>query len=86
VSIEVLSGLKASVDLSLMNSVTVDEANQIEVVQGGTKLGQMYDAVAVKGYALVGGTCPDVGIGGHASGGGQGNLSRKLGLVIESKR
>jgi FAD/FMN-containing dehydrogenase len=71
-------------DLSLMKAVTIDSVSKTAIVQTGTKLGQMYDAVSAEGYALVGGTCPDVGIGGHASGGGQGNLSRKLGLVIDN--
>ena len=71
-------------DLSLMNNVTLDLTSKTARVQGGTKLGHMYEKVAAAGYALVGGTCPDVGVGGHALGGGQGNLSRKLGLVIDN--
>ena len=72
------------IDLSLMNTITLDTNANTATIGAGAKLGQIYQAVAEKNYAFVGGSCPFVGVGGLALGGGFGMLSRKFGLTIDN--
>ncbi|KAF9297837.1 hypothetical protein BGZ88_008823 [Linnemannia elongata] len=69
-------------DLTAMNSVKVkgDKAT----VGSGIRLGKLYlDLFNQGGWTINAGTCPSVGIGGHALGGGFGLLSRKYGLLAD---
>ncbi|KAF9934166.1 hypothetical protein FBU30_003190 [Linnemannia zychae] len=69
-------------DLTAMNSVKVT-GNKAKV-GAGIKLGKLYlDLFNQGGWTINAGTCPSVGIGGHALGGGFGLLSRKYGLLID---
>ncbi|KAG0012220.1 hypothetical protein BGZ82_002681, partial [Podila clonocystis] len=53
-------------------------------VGAGIRLGQLYlDLFFKGGYTLNAGTCPSVGIGGHALGGGFGLLGPKYGLLLD---
>ncbi len=52
-------------------------------IGGGQKLGPIYVATLAKDLYLPGGTCPPVGIGGHAQGGGRGMAHRGLGMLID---
>jgi len=64
------------IDLSRLNRVTVSPDRRTARVQGGTKQGQLYYAVwkqAGNNTAVVGGTCPTVGVGGFL----QGELPRR---------
>ncbi|ARZ66349.1 FAD-binding protein [Streptomyces sp. HU2014] len=72
------------IDLSLMYDVYYCERRRAFAVEGGAKLGRIYEWL-FKGWGvtLPGGVCPGVGIGGHASGGGYGLLSRKFGYVVD---
>ena len=72
------------IDLSLMNEVTLDTTGNTVTIGAGAKLGAIYQKVAASEYAFVGGSCPFVGIGGLAQGGGFGMLSRQFGLVIDN--
>ncbi|KAG0205973.1 hypothetical protein BGX28_002523 [Mortierella sp. GBA30] len=69
-------------DLTAMNSVKV--SGQKAKVGAGIRLGKLYlDLFNQGGWTINAGTCPSVGIGGHALGGGFGLLARKHGLLID---
>ncbi|KAG0056028.1 hypothetical protein BGZ83_006641 [Gryganskiella cystojenkinii] len=71
-------------DLTGMSAVTVSSKG-VAKVGAGIRLGQLYlDLFNKGGYTINAGTCPSVGIGGHALGGGFGLLARKKGLLIDS--
>ncbi len=72
------------VDVRMMDGVDVDAANQTVTVGPGARLGAIYQAIAAHGYALPAGTCPTVGVAGHALGGGYGLLSRSFGLLCDN--
>ncbi len=72
------------VDLSEMRSVTFDPEMNAFCVQAGARLGEVYQALYEGwGVTVPGGVCPEVGVGGHVSGGGYGPLSRRYGLVVD---
>src|SRR5581483_10324103 len=50
----------------------------------GARLGTIYDTLGGHGVAIPAGTCPSVGIGGHALGGGFGLASRAWGLASDN--
>jgi FAD/FMN-containing dehydrogenase len=72
------------IDIRRMGLVTVDAPNQTVAVSAGATLRKIYDAVAAAGFAFAGGSCPTVGIAGHALGGGMGLLGRKFGLCCDN--
>jgi FAD/FMN-containing dehydrogenase len=72
------------IDIRKMGLVTVDAASQTVQVSAGATLGKIYAAVAAAGFAFAGGSCPTVGIAGHALGGGMGLLGRKFGLCCDN--
>jgi len=81
------SVLSDAVTISLNNMKNVMlNIDSTAVVQAGARLGDVYFEVnkQSKGkYAVVGGTCPAVGVGGHFLGGGTGMLSRMSGLACD---
>ncbi len=70
------------VDLSRLATVRV--TNGKAVIGPGARLGNIYDELAGHGLAIPAGTCPSVGIGGHALGGGFGLASRAWGLASDN--
>ncbi len=54
------------------------------VVGPAARLGNIYSALGAHGLAIPAGTCPSVGIGGHALGGGFGLASRAWGLASDN--
>ena len=70
------------VDLSKLASVRV-VAKQA-VVGPAARLGNIYNTLGAHGLAIPAGTCPSVGIGGHALGGGFGLASRAWGLASDN--
>jgi len=70
------------VDLSRLGGVRVTGTRA--VVGPGARLGVVYGALARHGKAIAAGTCPSVGIGGHALGGGFGLASRAWGLASDN--
>ena len=70
------------VDLSRL--ATVHVAGEQAVVGPGARLGSIYNSLAQHGLAIPAGTCPSVGIGGHALGGGFGLASRAWGLASDN--
>ncbi|KAG0203205.1 hypothetical protein BGX28_004438 [Mortierella sp. GBA30] len=74
------------IDLSALQSVQVTGtgANARAKIGSGIRLGPLYLSLYNQGgWTVNAGTCPSVGIGGHALGGGFGLLARKYGLLID---
>jgi FAD/FMN-containing dehydrogenase len=69
------------VDLAGLSGVHVSGATA--VVGAGTRLIDVYSALAAAGRCLPGGSCPSVGIAGLTLGGGIGVLGRKYGLTCD---
>src|ERR1700728_625236 len=72
------------IDTRLINSVTVNAAANTATVGAGASLGALYQAIAPHGFAFPGGSCPTVGVSGHALGGGYGYLARSYGLACDN--
>jgi len=72
------------VDLSRLAGVRVIAGRA--AVGAGARLGNIYDVLGRHGLAVPAGTCPSVGIGGHALGGGFGLASRAWGLASDNLR
>ena len=67
------------------SGVTVDKTTNVAKVGGGARLGNMAQAIYDQNKrALPHGTCPGVGIGGHATHGGYGYSSRAWGLSLDT--
>ncbi|KZO90218.1 Glucooligosaccharide oxidase [Calocera viscosa TUFC12733] len=71
------------VDLSRLNGVTFEKKGEIVHVQTGNRLVDLARALKGVGRALPHGTCPSVGVGGHAAFGGFGFASREWGLLLD---
>ncbi|MCP9955783.1 FAD-dependent oxidoreductase [Actinomadura madurae] len=72
------------VDTSSMKGVTFDRRMNAFAVEAGARLGEVYRALYEGwGVTVPGGVCPEVGVGGHVSGGGYGPLSRRFGLIVD---
>ena len=72
------------IDVSEMTDLDLDEGKNLLYVQSGVTNGLVYEFVSSKGYPFPGGTCPTVGVGGYAMGGGWGLSCRYLGLGCDS--
>ncbi|KAL3479580.1 hypothetical protein BJX99DRAFT_66208 [Aspergillus californicus] len=72
------------IDLSRMNTVTVDVENQTVTVGGGATWKDVDETAAQYGLAAVGGTVNHTGVGGLTLGGGYGWLSGMYGLTIDN--
>jgi len=73
------------VDVGPMAAVEV-RPDGTAVVQAGARLIDVYAALAEKGRAVPGGSCPTVGIAGLTLGGGQGVFTRLHGLTCDRLR
>lgn len=72
------------IDLSRMNTVTVDVTNKTVSVGGGAVWKDVDEKAAKYGLAAVGGTVNHTGVGGLTLGGGYGWLSGEHGLTIDN--
>jgi FAD/FMN-containing dehydrogenase len=73
------------IDMLEFQNVTVDSTTNIASVGAGIRLGNMASKLfALGGRALPHGTCPSVGVGGHATLGGFGLDSRLWGLLLDT--
>lgn len=75
-----------TIDLESFQEITLD-AKFIAKVGGGVRLGNLALGIYNKNNAkraLPHGTCPGVGLGGHATHGGYGYSSRNWGLALDS--
>ena len=73
-------------DLSPMRGVRIDAKAKRAWVSGGTLLGLIDHEAAAQGLIAPLGDQPTVGIGGLATGGGFGRLSRRFGLTLDTIR
>lgn len=72
------------ISLESFSSVAVDQSGLVKV-GGGVRLGNLADGIWTQGKkALSHGTCPGVGVGGHATHGGYGHTSRNWGLAMDA--
>jgi FAD/FMN-containing dehydrogenase len=72
------------IDMSHMNSVTVDPVAQRAHAQGGALLGQLDAASLEHGLVTTAGVVSHTGVGGFTLGGGFGRLNRKYGLAVDN--
>ena len=72
------------IDLSQMNSVTVNAETKRATAQGGALLGALDAAALAQGLVTTAGVVSHTGVGGYTLGGGFGRLARKYGLTIDN--
>ena len=58
------------IDTRKIDDVTLDAGSQTVTVGAGASLGTVYEALDGSGFAFAAGSCPTVGVAGHALGGG----------------
>lgn len=73
-----------AIDTRLMKDVTFDPASQTMTVGAGAALGDIYKKIGAANFGFPGGSCPTVGVTGHALGGGYGFIARPFGLACDS--
>ncbi|XP_002523155.2 berberine bridge enzyme-like 14 [Ricinus communis] len=73
-------------DMFNLRSININITDETAWVQAGATLGELYYNIADKSnvHAFPAGVCPSLGVGGHFSGGGYGNLMRKYGLSVDN--
>jgi len=72
------------IDTRLMKDVNFDPTNQTMMVEAGAALGDIYKKIGAANFGFPGGSCPTVGVTGHALGGGYGFIARPFGLACDS--
>jgi FAD/FMN-containing dehydrogenase len=72
------------IDTRLMNHIEFNRRARTMTVGSGTTLAPVYEAIGATGFGFPGGSCPTVGIAGHALGGGFGLIGRPFGLACDS--
>ncbi len=75
------TGTGLVIDVTRMSGVTV--SGTTATAGAGTRLIDFYNALAAKGRAVPGGSCPTVGISGLTLGGGVGVVGRAYGLTCD---
>jgi FAD/FMN-containing dehydrogenase len=70
-------------DLRNVSGVTVDTAARTATIGAGAQLIDVYTTLASHGMTIPAGSCPSVGVGGHALGGGMGLAGRAFGLAAD---
>ncbi|XP_045826955.1 cannabidiolic acid synthase-like [Trifolium pratense] len=73
-------------DLTNFREIELDVEKKTAWVQSGVTLGELYYKISRKSRNLgfSAGVCPTIGVGGHISGGGYGNMVRKFGLAADN--
>ncbi|XP_021760992.1 berberine bridge enzyme-like 21 [Chenopodium quinoa] len=72
-------------DMQNLQRIEVDPKAATAYIEAGSTLGELYYRIQEKSNTLgfPAGVCPTVGVGGHVSGGGYGNMIRKHGLSVD---
>ncbi|XP_074263710.1 berberine bridge enzyme-like 19 [Silene latifolia] len=72
-------------DMINLRNIKVDPVAGTAYIEAGATLGELYYRISEKSnvYGFPAGVCPTVGVGGHVSGGGYGNMIRKYGLSVD---
>lgn len=71
-------------DLRNLRGISVNAKARTATIGAGAQLIDVYSALAARGVTIPAGSCPSVGIAGHALGGGMGLAGRKFGLTLDS--
>jgi FAD/FMN-containing dehydrogenase len=71
-------------DLTLLNGIRPHPASGTAAIGAGCRLIDVYAALAARGVTIPAGSCPTVGIGGLAQGGGIGLASRRMGTTSDN--
>jgi len=71
-------------DLRYLSQVGFDRRAGIATLGGGAQLIDVYAGLAAHGVTIPAGSCPSVGVAGHALGGGMGLAGRALGLTTDN--
>jgi FAD/FMN-containing dehydrogenase len=71
-------------DLRNLSAISVNRRAGTATIGAGAQLINVYTALAAKGATIPAGSCPSVGIGGHALGGGMGLAGRAFGLTLDN--
>jgi hypothetical protein len=72
------------IDTRMMNQIAFDRTAQTITVGAGATLGPIYETIGAAGFGFPGGSCPTVGVAGHALGGGFGLIARPFGLACDN--
>ncbi|XP_050145452.1 berberine bridge enzyme-like 8 [Malus sylvestris] len=74
------------IDMFSLRSISIDIEDESAWIESGATLGEVYYRVAEQSkiHGFPAGVCPTVGVGGHLSGGGYGNMMRKYGLSVDN--
>jgi FAD/FMN-containing dehydrogenase len=72
------------IDVSALDGIAVNRPAQRAVIGPGALLIDVYERLANAGATIPAGSCPTVGLGGLALGGGVGFASRKLGTTADN--
>ncbi len=78
------TGSDLVLDVTRLRSITINKAAGTAQVGPGVRLRDLYATLNAQNLTVPGGTCPTVGIAGHALGGGHGLVARSMGLTCDS--
>ena len=71
-------------DLRLLNGIEIAADRTTARIGPGAQLVEVYSRLAAHGVTIPAGSCPSVGVGGHALGGGVGLAGRAFGLATDN--
>jgi FAD/FMN-containing dehydrogenase len=71
-------------DLRNLRQITVDARSRTATIGAGAQLIDVYAALAASRLTIPAGSCPSVGVAGHALGGGMGLAARQFGLTADN--
>ncbi len=72
------------IDLRNINGISVNRRAGTATIGAGAQLIDVYAALGAEGATIPAGSCPSVGVAGHALGGGMGLAGRNFGLLCDN--